>query len=77
MMGLEQYIPALSTIVVGGMAFLVLGRLAQRGTPSDGRSLAFQLIFWAAGLSLLVALIVALHWMLRFGARFSVSWVSY
>ncbi len=60
MMGLEQYIPALSTIVVGGMAFLVLGRLAQRGTPSDGRSLAFQLIFWAAGLSLLVALIVAL-----------------
>ena len=59
-MAFEHYIPALSTLFVGSLALLVLSRLARRGKPSDGRTLAFQLIFWAAGLAMLVALIVAL-----------------
>ena len=59
-MAFEHYIPALSTLFVGSLALLVLSRLARGGKPSDGRTLAFQLIFWAAGLAMLVALIVSL-----------------
>ncbi|MCH1491792.1 MAG: mechanosensitive ion channel family protein [Luminiphilus sp.] len=60
MLGLNDYIPALSTLLVGALVLLVLSRLSHRGTSSDGRSLVFQLLFWGVGLAVLVALIAAL-----------------
>jgi len=60
MLGLNDYIPALSTLLVGALILLVLSRLSHRGTSSDGRSLVFQLLFWGVGLAVLVALVAAL-----------------
>lgn len=60
MVQLSQYIPAVMTLLVGSISLLVISRLSQRATETDGRSLIFQLIFWGSGLAIVVALVVAL-----------------
>jgi len=60
MMELGHYTPAIATLVLGSISLLILSRLTQRASNIDAPSLVLQLIFWGAGLAVVVALVVAL-----------------
>ncbi|MDA8826059.1 mechanosensitive ion channel [Luminiphilus sp.] len=60
MMELGHYTPAITTLVLGSISLLILSRLTQRASNIDAPSLVPQLIFWGAGLAVVVALVVAL-----------------
>jgi small conductance mechanosensitive channel len=60
MMELGHYTPAITTLVLGSVSLLILSRLTQRASNIDAPSLVLQLIFWGAGLAVVVALVVAL-----------------
>ncbi|MDA7585702.1 mechanosensitive ion channel [Luminiphilus sp.] len=60
MMELGHYTPAITTLVLGSISLLILSRLTQRASNIDAPSLVLQLIFWGAGLAVVVALVVAL-----------------
>jgi len=60
MMELGHYTPAIATLVLGSISLLILRRLTQRASNIDAPSLVLQLIFWGAGLAVVVALVVAL-----------------
>ena len=59
-MELGHYTPAIATLVLGSISLLILSRLTQRASNIDAPSLVLQLIFWGAGLAVVVALVVAL-----------------
>ena len=59
-MELGHYTPAITTLVLGSISLLILSRLTQRASNIDAPSLVLQLIFWGAGLAVVVALVVAL-----------------
>jgi len=59
-MELGHYTPAITTLVLGSVSLLILSRLTQRASNIDAPSLVLQLIFWGAGLAVVVALVVAL-----------------
>jgi len=59
-MELGHYTPAITTLVLGSISLLILSRLTQRASNIDAPSLVLQLIFWSAGLAVVVALVVAL-----------------
>ena len=59
-MELGDYTPAIATLVLGGISLLILSRLSQRASKIDAPSLVLQLVFWGAGLAVVVALVVAL-----------------
>ena len=46
--------------MLGSISLLILSRLTQRASNIDAPSLVLQLIFWGAGLAVVVALVVAL-----------------
>ena len=60
MMELGHYTPAIATLVLGGISLLILSRLSQRASKIDAPALVLQLVFWGAGLAVVVALVVAL-----------------
>lgn len=60
MMELGHYTPAIATLVLGGISLLILSRLSERASKIDAPSLVLQLVFWGAGLAVVVALVVAL-----------------
>jgi small conductance mechanosensitive channel len=60
MMELDHYTPAITTLVLGIVGLLILNRLSQRASNIDRPSLVLQLVFWGAGLAVVVALVVAL-----------------
>jgi small conductance mechanosensitive channel len=60
MMELGHYTPAITTLMLGSISLLILSRLTQRASNIDAPSLVLQLIFWGAGLAVVVALVVAL-----------------
>lgn len=60
MMELDHYTPAVATLVLGVIGLLILSRLSQRASNIDKPSLVLQLVFWGAGLAVVVALVVAL-----------------
>ena len=59
-MELGHYTPAITTLMLGSISLLILSRLTQRASNIDAPSLVLQLIFWGAGLAVVVALVVAL-----------------
>ena len=59
-MELGHYTPAITTLVLGSISLLILSRLTQRASNIDAPSLVLQLIFWGAGLAVVVALVVSL-----------------